>query len=108
MRRQRLSYRSVANDPKRTLRGLKSPSAAVSCRTELCYPFCRKHGRYWPVKRRSFITLLGSAAAWPLAARAQETRKVYRIGFLWDSPAVQADSIEAFRRGLRELGWIDG
>ena len=38
----------------------------------------------------------------------EEARKVYRIGFLWDSPAVQADSFEAFRRGLRELGWIDG
>jgi hypothetical protein len=60
------------------------------------------------MKRRTFITLLGGAAAWPLAARAQQARKVYRIGFLWDSPAVQADSIEAFRRGLRELGWIDG
>src|SRR5215510_15591243 len=60
------------------------------------------------IRHRELITLLGSAAAWPLAARAQETRKVYRIGFLWDSPAVQADSIEAFRRGLRELGWIDG
>ena len=61
------------------------------------------------MRRREFITLLGGAAvAWPLAARAQEARKVYRIGFLWDSPAVQADSIEAFRRGLRELGWIDG
>src|SRR5262249_37230763 len=60
------------------------------------------------MRRREFIRLLGGTLAWPLAARAQEAHKVYRIGFLWDSPAVQADSIEAFRRGLRELGWIDG
>jgi hypothetical protein len=31
-----------------------------------------------------------------------------RVGFLWDSPAVFAEAIEAFRHGLRELGWIDG
>ena len=61
------------------------------------------------LKRRRFITLLGAAAAsLPLAARAQETRKLYRLGFLWDSPAVFAEAIEAFRRGLRDLGWIEG
>jgi putative ABC transport system substrate-binding protein len=62
------------------------------------------------VKRREFIALLGSAATAtsPLAALAQEARKLYRVGFLWDSPAVYADAIEAFRRGLRELGWIEG
>ena len=38
--------------------GSKSRSAAVSCRTEVCYPFGRKHGRYWAVKRREFISLL--------------------------------------------------
>jgi putative ABC transport system substrate-binding protein len=60
------------------------------------------------MERREFITLLGGAAAmWPPAARAQEASKLYRVGFLWESPAVYADAIEAFRRGLRELGWID-
>jgi putative tryptophan/tyrosine transport system substrate-binding protein len=55
------------------------------------------------------MTLLGGAAmSWPLAARAQQGVKVYRVGFLWDSPAVFAEAIEAFQHGLREQGWIDG
>ena len=58
--------------------------------------------------RREFITLLGGAAAWPLAARAQQAGKVYRVGFLWDGPDVFPDAIEAFRQGLRELGYVEG
>src|SRR5437762_11699471 len=65
------------------------------------------------MKRRELITLLGGAAApgllWPLAARAQQTGKVARIGFLGSASAVgSAKSVEAFRTGLRDLGYVVG
>jgi putative ABC transport system substrate-binding protein len=61
------------------------------------------------VRRREFITLLGgAAAAWPLAARAQQT-KLPTIGFLGGStPATWSPWVAAFDRRLRELGWIEG
>ena len=62
------------------------------------------------MRRREFITLLGGAAfAMPLVARAQQTGKAYRIGYLsYASSAVTAHQIEAFRQGLRELGRVEG
>src|SRR5262245_34374955 len=60
------------------------------------------------IKRRQFITLLGGAAAWPLGVSAQQAGKVYRVGFLWDSPAVWPHALEGFRRELRDLGWVQG
>jgi putative ABC transport system substrate-binding protein len=64
------------------------------------------------VNRRAFITLLGgAAAAWPLAARAQQTARARRIGmvtvFAADDPEAQA-RVTAFAQGLQELGWITG
>ena len=62
------------------------------------------------MKRRTFITLLGGAASsWPLAARAQQPGKVHRVGILWAStPSANAPRMEAFRQGLRELGYVEG
>ena len=63
------------------------------------------------MKRREFITLLGgAAAAWPLAARAQQqSGKISRIGFLTrKTDASVSSQIDAFREGLRDLGWIEG
>src|SRR5215472_21301 len=61
-----------------------------------------KHGAPH-LKRRDFITLLGGAAAWPLAARAQQSAKIPRIGIIDDSPIWNA-----FRHGLRDLGYLEG
>src|SRR5262247_2271896 len=82
--------------------------AAVCC-TEVCYPFCRKHGRHRAVKRREFITLLGGAAAWPLAARAQQAGKLPTVGFLGTTtPSIMSQWTAAFVGRMRELGWIEG
>jgi putative ABC transport system substrate-binding protein len=61
------------------------------------------------VRRRDFITLLGGAAAWPLAARAQQPAKIVRIGFLGaTTAAAYATQLDGFRLGLRDLGYIEG
>jgi putative ABC transport system substrate-binding protein len=61
------------------------------------------------MRRRDFFTLLcGTAVTWPLATYAQQPGKVSRIGFLWDSPDAFLDALEAFRQGLRELGYVEG
>ena len=60
------------------------------------------------MKRRQFITLLGGAAAWPLAARAQQAGKLPTIGYLGSSTALhQSLWVAAFVQRLSQLGWIE-
>jgi putative ABC transport system substrate-binding protein len=61
------------------------------------------------MKRRKFITLLGGAATWPLAARAQQAARRPTIGYMGaNTPVVESQRTAAFVQRLRELGWIDG
>jgi putative ABC transport system substrate-binding protein len=63
------------------------------------------------LKRREFITLLGGAAAWPLAARAQQAGRMRRIGVLTPFPADDAEGharLTAFAQALQQSGWTVG
>src|ERR1700738_3471926 len=68
-----------------------------------------KHGAGAAMQRRTFVTLLGGAATWPIAARAQE--RVRRIGVLTNFASDDAEGqarLTAFREALRQLGWTEG
>jgi putative ABC transport system substrate-binding protein len=62
------------------------------------------------MNRREFIALFGgTAAAWPVAARAQQPPKLRTIGFSGQSTrAAESELVAAFTQRLRELGWIEG
>jgi hypothetical protein len=60
------------------------------------------------MKRREFIALLGGAAAWPLAARAQQAVTLPIIGYLGANAAGWRPWTDAFVGRLRELGWVEG
>jgi putative ABC transport system substrate-binding protein len=62
------------------------------------------------MRRREFISLAGgAAAAWPVAAKAQQPGKVPRIGFLWPGTAAEnVNRLAGFRQGLRDLGYEQG
>ena len=63
------------------------------------------------MNRRQCISLLGGAASWPLAARAQQGERVRRIGVLMNTAADEPESqarLAAFMQGLQELGWAVG
>jgi hypothetical protein len=59
------------------------------------------------MRRREFITFLGGAAAWPFAARTQQSERLFRLGILETIPATQnANNLKALRKELRELGYM--
>ena len=63
------------------------------------------------MRRRDFITLFGGTAAmWPLAAHAQQSRKMYRIGVLWHGANAEEETIylAALRQGLDDFGYVEG
>src|SRR6516165_6495737 len=64
-----------------------------------------------PIARRKFVVALAGAAAWPLAARAQQGERVRRIGVLMpygeNDPAMKL-RVSAFTQALADLGWTDG
>jgi len=60
------------------------------------------------IRRREFITLVGGAAAWPLAAHAQQGKRIPRIGVLLFGTPDTDPNLPAFLRGLRELGYVEG
>jgi len=59
------------------------------------------------MRRREFITLVGGASAWPLAARAQQLSKPLSIGFLSGGSGPNSN-IDGFEQGLRQLGYVEG
>ena len=63
------------------------------------------------IRRREFITFLGGAAAWPLAARAQQGERMRRVGVLLsgdENDPVRKAFVSAFAQSLAGLGWTDG
>jgi putative tryptophan/tyrosine transport system substrate-binding protein len=63
------------------------------------------------MRRREFIGLVGGAAAWPVAARAQQSGHMRRIGVLMGSAETDAEAqqrVKAFLKTFDDLGWTDG
>src|SRR6266487_822649 len=117
-----LGHRSRSNDEDSVRgphQGQQSTRTAPTGRTHDCkrllcgtLHFLLPGGGHPHMKRREFITLLGGgAAAWPLAARAQQPSQMRRIGMLTgftsDDPGGQA-RLTAFAQGLEQLGWTVG
>src|SRR5215831_15468178 len=59
------------------------------------------------IRRREFITVLGGATAWPVAARAQQPERIRRVGALMGYPEAQSE-LASFLQELQKLGWVEG
>src|SRR5262245_12918306 len=89
-----------------------TPEVGAVCekdaRTVLCGGRAMKRASL-PLQRREFISLLGGAAGWPVAARAQPSVRRPTLGLLIPgSPAIYSQRVGALVQRLRELGWVDG
>jgi putative tryptophan/tyrosine transport system substrate-binding protein len=60
--------------------------------------------------RRTFVTLIGGAAAWPFAAHAQDAKPARLVGVLMATPVDgdQQVGLDAFLQALKQLGWVEG
>src|SRR5262245_22692237 len=91
--------------------------SAFDPKADITDPFqCRYPSRYDPpqkgvsVRRREFVTLVASAMTWPLAARAQQPGRIWRIGFLAGGTRptnLEGTTYGEFLRGMRELGYAE-
>jgi putative ABC transport system substrate-binding protein len=94
-----------AFDPKRTLADTRTTRSSVL----VCMMSCFSQPWREAMRRREFIALFGGVAvAWPLAARAQQSKQVRRIGLLMGAIEDQQSYVTAFRGALTKFGWAEG
>jgi hypothetical protein len=114
MPRSPVTHPSDANDPKRSS---TRPKSRIAARLDPLQrgmlpgnPWLGQQMRFDRLKRRAFLTLLGGAAvAWPLVARAQQTKRIFKVGHLESGlPSSSPYLLAAFQQGLGKLGYIEG
>jgi putative tryptophan/tyrosine transport system substrate-binding protein len=95
-------FRIFQADPRKSPRRLwQAEGAAIQPRSQ-------RRGPMLDIRRREFITLAVSTAAWPLAARAQQVRTPRRIGVLLVGLSPESKELKHFRLGLRDAGYAEG